>query len=334
VTNTQKLYNATRALLGQTVSARIIRDVTQQMYPGTLDGSLLVSDHSRVRDAGGNLVRKATQSASYADGLFEAVATGYKVLADSEIQRKSRSSETRLQRPNRSFSAKVAPPAMLRVHSPIGTDRTVDRARLVATLRRFAPSVRKSSDRAWVREPAVRVIDCVLSLMRRYDSFVVPRLDRFERRYRHVRTVPDLQRLIAGFQSADLFLTEALDYRHEDRASTLDAVVDWLVSISGDGSQAEQLANLERWACAAHPSDHVALGIRGFGLGGFQYLRMLFGANTTKPDVHICRFVESSVGHRVSDVEALELLEEAAREVGIVLRDLDTTIWEASARGA
>jgi hypothetical protein len=61
---------------------------------------------------------------------------------------------------------------------------------------------------------------------------------------------------------------------------------------------------------------------------------LFFGANTTKPDVHICRFVGSSVEHRVSDIEALELLEEAAREAGIVPLNLDTTIWEASARGA
>jgi hypothetical protein len=334
MTNTEKIYNATRALVGQTVSARMIRVATQQMYPGTPDGSLLVSDHSRVRDSGGNLVRKATQSATYADGLFEVVATGYKVLTNSEIQRKSGNSGTRLQWPTNSFSTKPAAPAMLGAHAVTRTDRTVDRARLVATLRQLAPSVRKSSDRAWVREPAVRVIDCVLSLMRRYDSFVVPRLDQFERRHPDIRTVADLQRLIAGFRSADRFVTEALDYRHEERAATLNAVVNWLVSISGSGSAAEQLANIQRWASAAQPSDHMALGIRGFALGGFQCMRMLFGANTTKPDVHICRFVESSVGHRVSDVEALELLEEAAGEVGIVLRDLDTTIWESSARGA
>jgi hypothetical protein len=159
-------------------------------------------------------------------------------------------------------------------------------------------------------------------------------LDQFERTHPDVRTVADLQRLIASFRSADRFATEALDYRHDERAATLSAVVNWLASIGGSGSHAEQLANIQLWACAAHPSDHIALGIRGFALGGFQYMRMLFGANTTKPDVHICRFVESSVGHRVSDVEALELLEDAAGEVGIVLRDLDTTIWESSARGA
>ena len=29
------------------------------------------------------------------------------------------------------------------------------------------------------------------------------------------------------------------------------------------------------------------VGVRGFGLAGFQYMRMLFGAQTAKPDIHI-----------------------------------------------
>jgi hypothetical protein len=74
-------------------------------------------------------------------------------------------------------------------------------------------------------------------------------------------------------------------------------------------------------------------GFRGFGLAGFQYLRMLFGANTTKPDVHVRQYVSEAVGRRrVSEVEALNLLERAASDAGIGLRDLDTTIWEKSAR--
>jgi hypothetical protein len=59
---------------------------------------------------------------------------------------------------------------------------------------------------------------------------------------------------------------------------------------------------------------------------------MLFGANTTKPDVHICRYVQVALGRRVSDTEALSLLEEAVRGESIKLRDIDTTIWEHSAR--
>jgi len=59
---------------------------------------------------------------------------------------------------------------------------------------------------------------------------------------------------------------------------------------------------------------------------------MLFGANTTKPDVHICRFVRNTLNRPVTDVATLEILEQATRLAGVRIRDLDTTIWEASAR--
>jgi len=134
------------------------------------------------------------------------------------------------------------------------------------------------------------------------------------------------------YPSSDAFVTQALDYRHPDRATTLWSVVKWLVTVSGTGASAEQLSNLQNWAVRAQPSDYIALRISGFGVAGFQYLRMLFGANTTKPDIHIRRFVEGCAGHPVSDIYALQLLERAATELGIALRDLDTTIWEESAR--
>ena len=211
-------------------------------------------------------------------------------------------------------------------------DETTDYDRLVAALRTLAPSVRKSSDR--VCEPAVRVIECVLSLNRRYDSFVVPRLDRFERAHSGIRTVSDLQALVATYASPARFLSAALDYRDPARAATLTAVVDWLVTVGGNGDYDKQLSNLQLWATEAQPADYGTLRIDGFGLGGFQYLRMLFGADTTKPDIHIRRYVESCVEHSVSDVQALRLLEYAAQKVGTTLVDLDTTIWELSARGA
>jgi hypothetical protein len=219
-----------------------------------------------------------------------------------------------------------------RAFLPPNQDGASDHSKVVAALRHRAQSICPSSDRAWRREPAVRVVDCILSLNRRYDSFVVPRLDCFEQTQSDVRTVSDLHGLMKRYPSSDAFVTQVLDYRHSERAATLWSVVKWLVTVSGTGASAEQLANLQNWAVRAQPSDYTALRIRGFGLAGFQYLRMLFGANTTKPDIHIRRFVEACVGHPVSDIYALQLLERAATELGIALRDLDTTIWEESAR--
>jgi len=208
-----------------------------------------------------------------------------------------------------------------------------DRGRLTAALRGLAPSIQKSTDRAWSRAPALRVIDCILSLNRNYDRFVVPRLDQFEREHPDVQSVSDLAALIAKCTSPHQFMKSTLNYNHEDRAITLAAVVNWLANVAQEGTGSE-LLKIEEWARAARPVDYVPLRIRGFGPAAFQYLRMLFGANTTKPDIYICRFVASHVGHRVSPTEALRLLESSAPAAGVFLRDLDTTIWETSARTA
>jgi hypothetical protein len=178
------------------------------------------------------------------------------------------------------------------------------------------------------------VIDCVLSLNRNYDRFVVPRLERFERDYHHVCSISDLNSEIGRYDAPDGFVRDTLCYRHPDRAVTLARVTAKLLAISEKGEAAAQPAKLKNWAANTPYGGHRAWGIRGFGLAGFQYLRMLFGANTTKPDIRIRQWVAKAVGHPVSDRQALQLLEAAAGEAAVSLRDADTTIWEMLARGS
>jgi hypothetical protein len=87
------------------------------------------------------------------------------------------------------------------------------------------PNVVPSVDRAWSREPALRAIDCVLSLRRNYDRSVVPRLDRFEARFPMTRSVQSLRDQIDKFEDPQAFVRDALDYRDSDRARILNAVV-------------------------------------------------------------------------------------------------------------
>lgn len=203
---------------------------------------------------------------------------------------------------------------------------------LAASLTRDFPGAAPSRDRAWTRAAPLRVIDCVLSLNRRYDAFVVPRLDKFERAHPGVRSVANLRALIGTFPSPTDFMRDALDYRDPARATTLAAVVEFVVTLVGDDDPGKEQAWLEAWARTAKPSGYLDLHIPGFGIAGFQYLRMLFGANTTKPDVHIRRYVGEAVEHTVSDIEAITLLDAAAIKASISLRDADTNIWEKRAR--
>ena len=89
--------------------------------------------------------------------------------------------------------------------------------------------------------------------------------------------------------------------------------------------------SLKQWAVQAQSQIH-RLNIRGFGPAGFQYLCMLFGVDTTKPDIYIIRFVSELLNRDVSDLEAHALLEAACERVGLSIRAVDKYIWEKGAR--
>ena len=90
---------------------------------------------------------------------------------------------------------------------------------------------------------------------------------------------------------------------------------------------------LRQWAINAKPEEYQTLNIKGFGIAGFQYLRMLFGADTTKPDKHIRDFIFEILNRYVSDIDAVFLLETASKRVGFSVRDVDAYIWDKGARG-
>jgi hypothetical protein len=189
-----------------------------------------------------------------------------------------------------------------------------------------------STDRAWTRPSAIKVIDCLLSLRTRYDSFVVPRLDDFTAAHPSLVAVLELRALIDSYDTPTAFLEQELRFKYPTRANALSGVVDYLLIQVGRCSAREEADALQSWASASQMGDLKKVGVRGFGIAGFQYLRMLFGADTTKPDVHICRFVSDAVGRPLAADMALELLERAAPKAGVKVRDVDTTVWERFAR--
>lgn len=207
-----------------------------------------------------------------------------------------------------------------------------DVIRVVEALRALAGGIRASSDPAWSRPIAIRVIDCVLSLNRNYDRFVVPRIEALMRAHPELQSVAQLKALLASHPSPATFVQAELNYDHADRARILAEVIEFLSDVVGQAQPEHEAAVLQRWAVAARPEEYESLNIKGFKLAGYQYLRMLFGAQTTKPDKHIIDFVSAAIRRRVSDVEALVLLEAATGREGLPLREVDTSIWEARAR--
>ena len=203
---------------------------------------------------------------------------------------------------------------------------------LTAKLEQSAPQVSKSDDPEWSNPPAIQIIDCVLSLNRPYDRFVVPRLKEFMNRNPEIHRVTQLSDLMAGYSTPHEFVVNELNYNHEDRARILQSVVTFVRSVVEQSPTTPEEDTLKHWAIRARPQDFQELNIRGFALAGFQYLRMLFGAETTKPDMHIRGFISEVLDRKVSDLTALALLEAASERAGLSVRDVDKYIWRSRAR--
>ena len=210
-----------------------------------------------------------------------------------------------------------------------------DIAAVSAKLEQISPDVSMPIAPEWSRPSAVKVIDCVLSLNRKYDTFVVPRLETFMSNHPETQRVIELAKLMANYPTPHAFVKQELNYNHEDRARTLDSVVKHVCTIV-DGAQTieEEKEELTQWAIESKPQDYQTLNIKGFGIAGFQYLRMLFGADTTKPDVHIIRFLSDILNRNLSTTESLLLLEAASKRVGLSVRAVDSFIWKRGARPA
>ena len=189
-----------------------------------------------------------------------------------------------------------------------------------------------STDYGYNEATAVAVIDCVLSLNRKYDVFVVPRLETFRNRHPEIRKTGELAELMDSYPTPLDFSIKELRYRDENRAKILREVVQFVCTIVQESPTLPEEEVLKDWALQAEPHEAETLGIKGFKIAGFQYLRMLFGADTTKPDVHIIRFIADALNRRVSPYEALALLEAASKRLGYSVREVDSAIWRSRAR--
>ncbi|NJK94508.1 MAG: hypothetical protein HC905_05895 [Bacteroidales bacterium] len=177
------------------------------------------------------------------------------------------------------------------------------------------------------KNPSLNILDCVLSLNRKYEEVVKPRVERFRINNPSCFNIEDLLKLIKKYSEGE-FINAELNYNHTEREIIIKEVCEYLLLEIANDESGDQLTRCKNWAENARPGDAYFLGIKGFGLAGFQYLRMLFGAQTTKPDVHIKAFISNVIGKEVTAVQSLYILEKAAYKINYPLRDLDFEIWK------
>jgi hypothetical protein len=172
-------------------------------------------------------------------------------------------------------------------------------------------------------------LDAVLSINRRYFRFVVPRIKYFQENYPDVTTLAQLKNLIQKFGYNGF--AAVWNYKHPSRVETLECLVNKYIKYNGANSFSEDLAGMRHWANYANVLDYMHFGVKGIGLATFQYLRMLLGVPTVKPDVHIKRAVSEALHRKVTDLEAISIVEQASKEIGLSATIVDHSLWRVFA---
>jgi hypothetical protein len=89
---------------------------------------------------------------------------------------------------------------------------------------------------------------------------------------------------------------------------------------------------LGHWARSAQFERDFQGKVSGLGYAAFKWLVIRQGVETIKPDVHVHNFVRGAIGRRLSDAEAVSVLESVAQEIGIKASQLDSRIWNYQRR--
>jgi hypothetical protein len=174
--------------------------------------------------------------------------------------------------------------------------------------------------------PVHNCLDAVLSINRRYNEFVLPRIKHFQTHYPQIKTLKQLRSLIQekGYEG----FNRVWQYNHLDRVKMLDDLAKKFISYAEEIHESDDLAAMKNWANKVSPKDYDKFGVHGIGLATFQYLRMLSGVSTVKPDVHIKKAVGYALGRQVSDMEAIWLVEQASKEMGLPATTVDHNLWQ------
>ena len=185
--------------------------------------------------------------------------------------------------------------------------------------------------------PAVKVINSVLSLGMGYGK-VKKKLDAFQKNNPDVRQVTELAAFIEeDYQTPIDFLNKEFGYRHRPKsirkANAINSVCEKLCGIINASPSVPEEDAIRQWALRAKPKGYRVWNIKEFRIAGFQWLRVLFGADTSKPDTHILNFLADTLNEKFPQtsckkkLEAVELIEETSAHSEFSARDIDRIIW-------
>ena len=180
------------------------------------------------------------------------------------------------------------------------------------------------------------IVESVLSLNRDYDNQVIKMVNRFKEEYPEIKGINQFICTFDNYKESD----GKINFREYARAffgcyevrkaEIIYNLVLKLKFIVKDVHPQNEFNVFSEWAKKTKPEEVYILNIKNFKIAGFQYMRMLFGADTVKPDRRIMRYVNSILGdgYEIKDeLVIIKLFEDAAEEANIPVIILNNTVW-------
>jgi hypothetical protein len=204
-----------------------------------------------------------------------------------------------------------------------------------AELELLAAACRQLEVRPWPYEEHDYITNVLLTVLDlQMHNVAVERSIRYYRDHRRddIATLHQLEDLLARFHDDREGNRQVATYLWGNdlwtRASWLRGLAAFLVS---NGLLTQD--DLRTWAGTSDYKRDFEGRVPYLGLAAYQWLVMRLGVDTIKPDIWLRRFVEATVGHRISDIELVRAFTEAAHRAGKSARELDAVIWERGALG-
>ncbi len=172
-------------------------------------------------------------------------------------------------------------------------------------------------------DPVSILVDATLSINRPYKKFVVPRVEKVKEY--NLNSLDELGQMIENIGVEEM--NDFWNYKHRERVIILRNLVKKFLDFKNDYQMDDDMKVLYKWGDEARVEDWKSFGVKGIGFTTFQYLRILCGAETVKPDIHIKRAVEAAVGHSVPLERVVSIVESTAKKMDLSARRLDYALW-------
>lgn len=173
--------------------------------------------------------------------------------------------------------------------------------------------------------PVLIVIDPILSQFRKYDVIKKNNLDYFRDNFSD--SINTLQQIVDIYEQEGYEgLVPIINYSAEIRITTIYQTCKAFINYRNTHGFKNDLEAMKDWAIHAEQGDSIN-SVKGIGIATFQYLQMLLGVDTVKPDVHIINFFEEQIGKKFNEKRAILAFTELANHMDVKLVNLDHAIW-------